>query len=385
MLTKIVNGCGWLIICIGRLLSWIFPIPVHTKHFFFLRTFCTGGAQKVHLDIAKALKDVHPVFIFTNKSINQHFLDDFRRIGPVYQPNRIVNHITKFPAEHLIIGYWSSIINRSENSVVFIGNSPFGYRIVPYLKAERIVDIIHAASMYVQKYWLPVYRHLDKRVFIIEHARKWMLEQYPRLGISKPDDQEFVVISNVGYIDEKPKKRTFEPPLKVVFVGRNGREKRVHLYFEIAKALHPRIKFSLIGPFEEAIPEVHNYGLVLEQNRLHDVVREHDVILCTSSSEGFPLTIMDAMGVGVAPVTTDVGGIPDHIRDHQNGILIRDREDEDGIVHDFVTALNELASDRALLERLSENGYRYARDNFSVERFNRIYRDILLSGRADTK
>ena len=236
-----------------------------------------------------------------------------------------------------------------------------------------------------QKYWLPVYRHLDKRVFIIDHARKWMLGQYLRLGISKPDDQDFVVISNVGYIDEQPKKRTFDPPLKVVFVGRNGREKRIHLYFEIAKALHPQIEFSLIGPFDEVVPEVHNYGLVLDRDRLHDLVREHDIILCTSSAEGFPLTIMDAMGVGVAPVTTDVGGIPDHIRDHENGILIRDREDEDGIVRDFVTALEELASDRALLERLSENGYRYARENFSVQRFNRKYRDILLYERADTK
>ena len=52
----------------------------HKKNIFIFPFFHTGGAEKVHLDIVKSFPKKDNLVIFTNKSYNMHFLEEFRRI-----------------------------------------------------------------------------------------------------------------------------------------------------------------------------------------------------------------------------------------------------------------------------------------------------------------
>jgi glycosyltransferase involved in cell wall biosynthesis len=55
---------------------------------------------------------------------------------------------------------------------------------------------------------------------------------------------------------------------------------------------------------------------------LRDVFPRLDVLSLPSLSEGLPMAVLEAMSMGVVPVTTAVGGLPDLIQSGENGILI---------------------------------------------------------------
>jgi glycosyltransferase involved in cell wall biosynthesis len=66
-----------------------------------------------------------------------------------------------------------------------------------------------------------------------------------------------------------------------------------------------------------------------------------DVFLCTSSEEGGPCTILEAMACAVPVVTTDVGHVPEVIRDRETGFIIEEHR-----TSAFMDRIAELRSSR---------------------------------------
>ena len=57
-----------------------FFLSIHSKkNIFVFPFFHTGGAEKVHLDIVKSFPKKDNLVIFTNKSYNMHFLEEFEK------------------------------------------------------------------------------------------------------------------------------------------------------------------------------------------------------------------------------------------------------------------------------------------------------------------
>lgn len=83
------------------------------------------------------------------------------------------------------------------------------------------------------------------------------------------------------------------------------------------------------GPLrEQVLAEVDRRGLrervrylgaVAGANRL---VAASDALVLSSSYEGLPVVVMEAIAAGVPVVSTAVGGVPDLVRDGDNGILV---------------------------------------------------------------
>lgn len=53
----------------------------------------------------------------------------------------------------------------------------------------------------------------------------------------------------------------------------------------------------------------------------YPVLTLFDVFLMTSRHEGFPIALVEAMALGVPPVSTDVGGVSEAVADGENGLL----------------------------------------------------------------
>lgn len=52
------------------------------------------------------------------------------------------------------------------------------------------------------------------------------------------------------------------------------------------------------------------------------VLKKTDVFILPSYREGLPVSILESMSYGKAIIATNVGGIPEVVRDRENGLLI---------------------------------------------------------------
>jgi len=99
------------------------------------------------------------------------------------------------------------------------------------------------------------------------------------------------------------------------------------------------------------------------------------LVLPSMFQETFGLVILEAFSVGLPVVAFRSGGIPELVKDRENGILV-DQGDEEALYQ----AMRELAQDRALRERLGAAGERIAQ-NYSWEntadQINAVYLSAL--------
>ncbi len=104
-----------------------------------------------------------------------------------------------------------------------------------------------------------------------------------------------------------------------------------------------------------------------------------DAFLLPSEYESFGLAALEAMACGVVPVTTRAGGLPEVIRDGEDGILVEDDE-----IASMGRIVADLLTDTERLERMSAAARAGAVDRFGrdavVSQYESVYRSLL----ADT-
>lgn len=113
----------------------------------------------------------------------------------------------------------------------------------------------------------------------------------------------------------------------------------------------------------------------LEGDEKEELLREADVFVLASTSEGLPMVVLEAMSHGLAIVATAVGGVPDALSDRVEALVV-----EPGDPGALAAALGELGADPEL--RLSLGGAALRRSaGFSPEavaaRLEQIYRELL--------
>jgi glycosyltransferase involved in cell wall biosynthesis len=139
----------------------------------------------------------------------------------------------------------------------------------------------------------------------------------------------------------------------VVFVGKVNSHKGLPFMVRVFRrvlAAKPEAHLVLVGHGltqdwvrEEFGSEPHVHGLGT-RNDIYDLIGSADALLMTSPTEGFPNCVLEAMALGVPPVTTRVGECPSLIDDG-----------EDGYLYDYG---DEAAGARRLLRVLEDPGLR---------------------------
>lgn len=109
----------------------------------------------------------------------------------------------------------------------------------------------------------------------------------------------------------------------------------------------------------------------------HWELQEADILALPSLSEGQPMAIIEAMTIGRPVVATRVGGIPDTVRDGEEGLLV-----EPGDVQGLADAMISLARDPALLASLGRRAYVRARQCHSPRTIQEGMREIYASVRT---
>lgn len=367
---------------LGGLLARILARRNDGGIFLFFPFYHVGGAERVHADILRVISDMKPWIIVTNCSVNRALREEFSRHGKLLDVSWAA---ARAIPQAVLTGYLARCINGCSNPVLFGSNSSYYYQLLPRLDAKvRCVDLIHAFGGGLETVSLPHVGRLDRRVVISPRTREDLVELYRVHGVPVALAERIDVVENKVTVPASLVREARGDELRVLYVGRGSQEKRAHLVGRIARRCHERgvpARFTLVGELSLAFPEGDRAGLRF-LGELHDrtaierIYRQSDLLLVTSSREGFPMVIMEAMAHAVVPLATDVGGISRHLIGGENGHLVADSADEEEVVDRFFYLIARLHDDRAELERLSGNAYRYAESHFQGQSFDRYYRNL---------
>jgi glycosyltransferase involved in cell wall biosynthesis len=106
-----------------------------------------------------------------------------------------------------------------------------------------------------------------------------------------------------------------------------------------------------------------------------------DTLILPSANEGTPVSVIEALASGCPVVATRVGGVPDVVRDGEDGFLVAT-----GDVDGLADRLEQLAGDPALRRRFGEAGRARVLPRYAVDRLiddvDRLYRSLLCAARV---
>ncbi|KAB0666164.1 glycosyltransferase family 4 protein [Oryzomonas japonica] len=371
-------GFRKLLVRLGLEFSRLVPFTNSTRVFFFFPYYHVGGAEKVHAEIVRCFAEFTPLVFFTHQSKNSKFKHLFGREARLHNVWWLFKYTLPFS-----VGFIAGLINRQQSPVVFGCNSRFFYKMLPYLKPDaRRIDLLHAFGGGGEDFSLSAVPLLDARVVINRKTIDDFRHQYAAHDLDTNFLDRIVLIENrISVPASCPQKVSSQ--LQVLYVGRGSEEKRVHiagLVATLAKNRGITAEFRFAGDVAGAIrPEDRNNCMLLgeinDPDELAKVYREADVLLLCSCREGFPVVIMEAMANGVVPVTTSVGGIPEHVEDGVNGILITE-EKEDMIALKMADALDHFAHDASALKKMSRAAHEYAKAHFAGEKYCKKYHEL---------
>jgi glycosyltransferase involved in cell wall biosynthesis len=366
--------------------------------FYFFPLASVGGTERVHLDVLNALSQ-YPAEIFIRYKVNPWkgmpfkqskegrkegiqlklefeaygkctFLSDyleaprFGRFIRAWYINRLVKKINA--CSNPIVIFWH------RESIEFLWK-----QLAPHVK---IIDIVHnnsnndvPDSSYLVNDWAP---RINRRVLVNAGLMLWIKPLYQEQRYPLELLQRISIINHQVSIPKELPIKAMDV-FRVLYVGRDAKEKRISLFFEIAEhfANDSRVRFEAIGIDQsDKVPNnVHCYGVITDKKTIEQHYASSHVLVLTSESEGFPKVIAEAMAYGCVPIVTRVGSIPEVLNE------LAFLTDPKNCVSETVDRINSFLQEPEVYQQLSKKAYLYATEHFDEDRFNNAWRELIQS------
>ncbi len=163
------------------------------------------------------------------------------------------------------------------------------------------------------------------------------------------DVQKFSSISDVTKIENQ-----------VAYVGRDSYEKGI----DILKQAEPKIDGHVV------------YCTDRSWDDAMKIIKSSQVVVVPSRMESLPTIVKEAFYLNVPVVATNVGGIPELIKDNETGMLVPSENPDK-----LADAVNELLFDDQKAERLANNGNEFVKNHMTWEtilpKYIQFYEDLL--------
>ena len=277
-------------------------------------------------------------------------------------------------------GYKSDILGllAARMADIRVLSTPHGFENVKDLKLQAFIKVGNLAL-----------RHFDR----VAPLSKRLVEDMARIRV--PEHKIRFIRNGVDLQEVNQElQRPFEPGLRseekksIGYVGQLSHRKNLGDMID-AFALfcrdHDNVRLLLVGDGPERI-ELQQKANTLEcgdrieflgyrSDRLR-VVKEMDLFCMTSSLEGIPRSLMEAMAMRVPVVAYEIPGVDKLILDGQTGLLA-----PFGDKAALKNCWERLLGDGQLSKTLAKNGRNHVEKNFSAERmaaeYAQLYRELL--------
>jgi glycosyltransferase involved in cell wall biosynthesis len=235
--------------------------------------------------------------------------------------------------------------------------------------AFRIADHITAVSQEIKRTLVAHYHVTSFKIDVIPNG--YDITQF-NSNSNDPERNTFNIVS-VGRLSY-PK-----DPLTVLHAFKQIHKviPNVHLYFVGDGQLLPLLKQFCTR--HKLFQQVHFLGNLPHQRALQ-ATAESTVFIVSSSEEGLPTSLIEAMALEKPVIATAVGGIPEIVEDGVNGILIPPKSPEH-----LAKALERLLTDSRLRRKMGKAAAESVKDyswSNIAERYEKLYCELIQKQKA---
>lgn len=166
-----------------------------------------------------------------------------------------------------------------------------------------------------------------------------------------------------------------------VFIGRLGVEKGVEsLLHALRKTDNLSFKLLGDGPLRNSLEDIKSKlnlknlefcGYKSREETISILGKASFLVLPAIYYEGFPMVILEAMSLGKPVITTDLGGLPEIIRDGYNGFIV-----PSGDINVLSEKMNMLVKDKATCEMMGQNARKEYETKYTPEKNYEMLMDI---------
>ena len=300
----------------------------------------SGFAKLSYLSALPALKKV--IKEFKPDIVHAHYASSYGLLGALadFHP--------------FIISVWGSDVFDFPN-ISFLHKVIIKYNLS---KADKILSTSKVMAIETNKY-------TDKKVVVTPFGID--LDKFKPVKVNTLFDKNDIVIGTVKTLEEK-----------------YGIEYLIKA-FAIVKDKHKYLPLKLLivgaGSLSTALKKL-TYDLGIEKDTVftgkiaHELVPFYDNMLSVSNSESFGVAVIEASACGKPVVVSDVGGLPEVVKDGITGIVVPPRNPQK-----TAEAIEKLVLDEKLCKQMGEDGRKRVAKfydwNKNVEQMIEIYENIL--------
>jgi colanic acid/amylovoran biosynthesis glycosyltransferase len=245
--------------------------------------------------------------VYKNKYWLKDLIADFCTTNNIFQSKPLSKLLKSATENDIFYFYWGKGL---ANIVPFTSN----------IKSKTIVRF-HGGDLYDCNYggYLPIHKNIikgaDLSVFISKHGQTYLTKRYPDICINS-------VVSYLGTEDFGVSKRSDDGTFRLLSCSNVIPLKRVHLIYETIQSIsNYSVEWTHIGDGQEFEllqkktscsrnnVKINLLGRLSNKNVI-DYYQNNcvDAFINVSSTEGLPVSIMEAISFNIPVIGTDVGG-----------------------------------------------------------------------------
>lgn len=286
------------------------------------------------------------------------------------------------------------VVKKIKPDIVHSHSISFHNAGLPAFLIKKILKIPYVAYGQGSDVYLSSFEKLFKKAVLKNSDATIALTNNMKIAMQTIYDKSISVIPNGCDPNkfEKLSKRDLRDKLKIkedekimIFVGRLHPIKGLHYLIEAMRIIHqryPKSRLLIVGDGEDR-NNLENLVKKLNLNKYvtfigivpNETVPGYmvaaDVFVLPSLSEGFPTVTLEAMASGIPIVATTVGGVPEIIKDGENGFSVEPRNSEE-IAEKVLLLLNKDELRKIISEKNTEEVKRYRWESIAI-RLEEVY------------